>query len=161
MLQHTLLKEADQLDGMYKQALNRIYNQVISPTSAPPIWYLHGNPVCHSFHHADSMLHSPDWDTGQDRSKDPATLGQVTGSDWKLTEEGKNAELPEEEPKFSTWDDVMGKKGRAASGAQASTSSSQSPPAPSRGARDPVFYRWALQIYNYFEACGFLTEKAL
>ena len=31
MLQHTLLKEAGQLEGMYQQALNRICNQVITP----------------------------------------------------------------------------------------------------------------------------------
>ena len=30
MLQHTLLREAGQLDGMYAQAMNRIYNQVLS-----------------------------------------------------------------------------------------------------------------------------------
>ena len=28
MLQHTLLKDASKLDGMYAKALNRIYNQV-------------------------------------------------------------------------------------------------------------------------------------
>lgn len=31
MLQHTLLKDAAKLDGMYAQALNRIYNQVPAP----------------------------------------------------------------------------------------------------------------------------------
>lgn len=30
MLQHTLLREAGQLDGMYAQAMDRIYNQVLS-----------------------------------------------------------------------------------------------------------------------------------
>lgn len=30
MLQHTLLKDADKLDGMFAQALNRIYNQVLA-----------------------------------------------------------------------------------------------------------------------------------
>ncbi|BDA46467.1 probable chaperone protein DnaJ at N-terminal half [Coccomyxa sp. Obi] len=88
MLQHTLLKEAGQLEGMYQQALNRICNQ-------------------------------------------------VTGSDWRLTEEGKNADMPDDEPSFSTWDDVMGKKGRASSGAHASTSAPQSP---SAGVRDTTFY---------------------
>ncbi len=41
MLQHTLLKEAAQLDGMYKQALNRIYNQV---TAAPDHTSCHCSP---------------------------------------------------------------------------------------------------------------------
>lgn len=65
-------------------------------------------------------------------------LVQVTGSDWRLKEEGKNADLPDEEPSFSTWDDVIGKNGRASSGAQASTSAPQSP---SSGVRDTTFYR--------------------
>ncbi|KAK9906520.1 hypothetical protein WJX75_003297 [Coccomyxa subellipsoidea] len=63
---------------------------------------------------------------------------QVAGSDWKLTEEGKSAELPDEEPSFSPWDDVMGKNGRASSGAHASTSA---PLGSSAGVRDSTFYR--------------------
>jgi len=65
--------------------------------------------------------------------------GQVAGSEWRLTEEGKSAELPNEEPQFSTWEDVMGKKGRASSGAQASTSA---PARPGAGVLDATFYRW-------------------
>ena len=33
--------------------------------------------------------------------------GQVAGSEWKLTDEGKSAEAPDEQPRWSTWDDVF------------------------------------------------------
>lgn len=48
---------------------------------------------------------------------------QVAGSEWKLVEEGKNPDLPQdEEPRFSTWEEATGRKQRSQSGAQASTS---------------------------------------
>jgi hypothetical protein len=48
---------------------------------------------------------------------------QVSGSEWKLIEEGKNPDLPQdEEPRFSTWEETTGRKQRSQSGAQASTS---------------------------------------
>ncbi|EIE23899.1 DnaJ-domain-containing protein [Coccomyxa subellipsoidea C-169] len=108
MLHHTLLKDAGKLEGMYQQALNRICNQA---RLSPHAFIPHAR-------HSGQIL--------------------VAGSEWRLTEEGKNAELPDEEPSFSTWDDVMGKKGRASSGSQASTSA---PVNSGAGVRDTTFYR--------------------
>ena len=63
----------------------------------------------------------------------------MAGTEWKLVEEGKNPDLPQDqEPGFSTWDDVMGKRQRAESGAQASTSS----PGPA-ASKDRTYYRRA------------------
>jgi hypothetical protein len=73
---------------------------------------------------------------------------QVAGSDWKLSEEGKSAELPEQEPEFSTWDDVMGREGRAASGSAASTSSAQDTPS-RQGVRDPLYYRYGFSSRDH------------
>ena len=48
---------------------------------------------------------------------------QVAGSEWKLVEEGRNPDLPQdEEPRFSTWEEATGAQERSSSGAQASTS---------------------------------------
>lgn len=44
MLQHTLLEEADQLHGMYAQALNRIYNQVRASIEQRGIVFLLARP---------------------------------------------------------------------------------------------------------------------
>ena len=35
---------------------------------------------------------------------------QVAGSEWKLVEEGKSAEVQDQGPQFSTWEDVMNAK---------------------------------------------------
>ena len=45
----------------------------------------------------------------------------MAGSDWKLTEEGKSAEAGNEQPRWSTWDDVFAK--RQPSGAAGNNSS--------------------------------------
>ncbi len=71
---------------------------------------------------------------------------QLAGSEWKLVEEGKRGDAPDQaEPRFSTWEEVTGRKQqqqqqqqqqqRAQSGAQASTSAA-SPQAP-----DLTYYR--------------------
>ena len=44
----------------------------------------------------------------------PPTV-QVAGSDWRLAEEGKSAQVGADEPQFSTWEDVMNKKNKQAS----------------------------------------------
>jgi hypothetical protein len=87
---------------------------------------------------AHNMLNMHSLRVEQGSLSNRKTLEQVAGSDWKLTEEGKSAELPDEEPNFSPWDDVMGKNGRASSGAHASTSA---PLGSSAGVRDSTFYR--------------------
>ena len=67
----------------------------------------------------------------------------MAGTEWKLVEEGKNPDLPQDqEPGFSTWDDVMGKRQRAESGAQASTSS----PGPA-ASKDLTYYRQASSMH--------------
>lgn len=71
-----------------------------------------------------------------------ASTYQVAGCDWKLTEEGRPANASDE-PQFSTWDDVMGRRRGLNNGA----SGGASPTAAARGAPgDPVdmtFYRRA------------------
>ena len=67
---------------------------------------------------------------------------QVAGTEWKLVEEGKNPDLPQDEERFATWDDVMGKRQRAESGAQASTSS----PGPA-ASKDLTYYRQAANMH--------------
>lgn len=65
---------------------------------------------------------------------------QVAGSEWKLVEEGKSAEVQDQEPQFSTWDDVMNaKQGRSK---QQTASSSTARPAPSGSATDDTLYRY-------------------
>lgn len=87
MLNHTLLKEADALEGVHAAAFNRICNQ-------------------------------------------------VAGSDWKLVEEGKSAEVEDQGPQFSTWEDVVNGKKR-----QASPSAS----APAEAQDDQMYRRLGLQ----------------
>ncbi|KAL3137318.1 hypothetical protein ABBQ32_006858 [Trebouxia sp. C0010 RCD-2024] len=60
LLNHTVIQEVEELDGRYKQAFDRIINQVV-------------------------------------------------GSDWKLGVQGQSPEA-NQEPQFSTWDDVLNKK---------------------------------------------------
>ena len=71
-----------------------------------------------------------------------ASTDQVAGCDWKLTEEGRPADASDE-PQFSTWDDVMGRR----RGPGSSASGGASPSAAARGAPgDPVdmtYYRRA------------------
>lgn len=51
---------------------------------------------------------------------------QVAGSDWKLVQEGHSAEV-NQEPQFSTWEDVVNKKkSRKSNGASTSESNSDS-----------------------------------
>ena len=137
MLQHTLLKEADRLDGMYAQALNRIYNQVNSPWQAKVLGCiaLHALPL--PCPHASHVCIRPSiCVVGSSTQQQEAGLQslvcscgirgvawQVAGSEWKLVEEGKNPDLPQdEEPRFSTWEEATGRKEHSQSGAQASTS---------------------------------------
>ena len=51
---------------------------------------------------------------------------QVAGSDWKLVQEGQSAEA-NQEPQFSTWEDVVNKKkAKTSGGASQSSSDAQS-----------------------------------
>ena len=38
---------------------------------------------------------------------------QVAGSEWKLSIQGQSAEATSQEPKYSTWEEVLGKKKKA------------------------------------------------
>lgn len=86
-----------------------------------------------------------------------ASTDQVAGCDWKLTEEGRSANASDE-PHFSTWDDVMGRR----RGPGSSASGGASPSAAARGALgDPVdmtYYRRAhrspYQLNNYVASPG-------
>ena len=97
LLQHTVLKEAEKLEGMYSRAADRIFNQVSCPTIA-----------------LDRLL------SGQAQAAEQMAVLQIAGSNWKLVEEGKSAATGSDEPGFSTWDDVL-------SGRQKSQPSSSSP----------------------------------
>ena len=99
LLQHTVLKEAEKLEGMYSRAADRIFNQV---------------SCCHPTIALDRLL------LGQAQAAEQMAVLQIAGSDWKLVEEGKSAETGSNEPEFSTWDEVL-------SGKQKSQPSSSSP----------------------------------
>ena len=84
LLRHTVLKEAEKLEGMYSRAADRIFNQVSCPIIA-----------------LDNLL------LGRAHAADQMAGLQIAGSDWKLVEEGKSAQTGSDEPGFSTWDDVL------------------------------------------------------
>ena len=70
---------------------------------------------------------------------------QVAGSDWKLVEEGKGTggDAPgAQEPQFSTWDDVVGRKH---SRSQQQQPSGTGAPGSAPGGREAVstYYRWS------------------
>lgn len=50
-----------------------------------------------------------------DQHEFTSAMAQVAGSDWKLVEEGKSAEVEDQGPQFSTWEDVVNGKKRQAS----------------------------------------------
>ena len=51
---------------------------------------------------------------------------QVAGSEWKLSVQGQSAEATSQEPKYSTWEEVLGKKKQANSSNATSSSASSS-----------------------------------
>lgn len=67
---------------------------------------------------------------------------QVAGSDWKLSAKGQSAEATQE-PKFSTWDDVLHKKQGQSSSAHRDQSARQSSTGPPSSGRvvDDALYR--------------------
>lgn len=73
---------------------------------------------------------------------------QVAGSDWKLSLEGQPADAPREEPRFSTWEEVLNKQrqrqrgqGQQAEGSGASsTAGSAGSPGSAGGVADRSYY---------------------
>ena len=72
-------------------------------------------------------------------------LMQVAGSEWKLAQEGQSAEV-DQEPQFSTWEDVVNKKKSRSSAGPSKSATDQAQtqqlPGVSQGrVLDETFYR--------------------
>ena len=73
-------------------------------------------------------------------------LMQVAGSDWKLAQEGQSAEVADQQPQFSTWEDVVNKKKSRSSAGPSNSAADQAQDPQLPGLRqgrvlDDAFYR--------------------
>ncbi len=65
----------------------------------------------------------------------------MAGSEWRLVEEGKRADAPGgHEPRFSTWDEALGKK--QAQQSQQEDGAPQASSSAAGSAPDLTYYRW-------------------